>query len=68
VDGKGFGVNASKLFYPGTRKPVADYLTRHGWHVVQRSRAEVFDLYGRTLPATDVFAPLSNSLTVVATR
>jgi methyltransferase (TIGR00027 family) len=68
LDGQGFGVNASELFYPGTRKPVADYLTGHGWQAASRSRAEMFDLYGRTLPATDVFAPLSNSLTVVATR
>jgi methyltransferase (TIGR00027 family) len=68
VDGQGVGMNASTLFYPGTRKPVADYLAGHGWHAVQHSRAELFDLYGRTLPATDVFAPLSNSLTVVATR
>jgi methyltransferase (TIGR00027 family) len=68
VDGQGFGVNASKLFYPGQRKPVADYLTGHGWQVTWHSRAEVFDLYERTLPTTDVFAPLSNSLTVVAKR
>jgi methyltransferase (TIGR00027 family) len=68
VDVEGFGVNASKLFYPGTRKSVADYLAAHGWHVVQHTRAEVFDMYGRTMPATDVFAPLSNSLTVVAAR
>jgi O-methyltransferase involved in polyketide biosynthesis len=68
VDGQGFAMTASTLFYPGTRTPVADYLAGHGWHAVQHSRAELFDLYGRTLPATDVSAPLSNSLTVVATR
>ncbi|MBB3753575.1 methyltransferase (TIGR00027 family) [Mycolicibacterium sp. BK634] len=68
VEGQAFGMNASTLFYPGPRKPVADYLIRHGWRAVQYSRAELFDSYGRTLPATDVFAPLSNSLTVVATR
>jgi methyltransferase (TIGR00027 family) len=68
VDVEGFGGNASELFYPGTRTPVADYLAAHGWNVVQHTRAEVFDMYGRTLPATDVFAPLSNSLTVVAAR
>lgn len=68
ADGQGSGVNASKLFYPGKRKPVADYLTGHGWQAASRSRAEMFDLYGRTLPTTDVFAPLSNSLTVVAKR
>jgi methyltransferase (TIGR00027 family) len=68
LGGDGFEVNASELFYTGKRKPAAAYLTGHSWHVGWRSRVEVFDWYGRAFPVTDVFAPLRDSLTVVAQR
>jgi methyltransferase (TIGR00027 family) len=63
----GFDVDLSKLFYPGERNPVVDYLTDHGWQVDARSRTEVFAAYGREFPDAEELAPLRNSLAVVAT-
>jgi methyltransferase (TIGR00027 family) len=64
----GFDVDLSALFYPGERKPVADYLTGHGWQVSSRTRPEVFAGYGREFPAAEDLAALSTSLAVIATR
>lgn len=64
----GFDVDLSKLFYSGERNPVVDYLTDHGWQVNARSRPEVFAAYRREFPDDEQFAPLRNSLAVVATR
>ena len=63
----GFDVDLSKLFYPGERNPVVDYLTDCGWQVNARSRPEVFSGYGREFPDAEEFAPLRNSLAVIAT-
>jgi methyltransferase (TIGR00027 family) len=63
----GFDVDLSNLFYSGKRNPVVDYLTDHGWQVNARSRPEVFAGYGREFPDAEEFAPLSNSLAVIAT-
>ncbi|CAN5826502.1 class I SAM-dependent methyltransferase [soil metagenome] len=63
-----FTVNASTLFYPGKREPVADYLTSHDWDVCGRSRSALFEQYGRAVPVTEAFAPLLSSLAIVATR
>jgi methyltransferase (TIGR00027 family) len=63
----GFDVDLSNLFYSGERNPVVDYLTDHGWQVNARSRPEVFAGYGREFPDAEEFAPLSNSLAVIAT-
>jgi methyltransferase (TIGR00027 family) len=64
----GFDVDLSKLFYSGERNPVVDYLTDHGWQVNARSRPEVFAGYNREFPDAEEFAPLRNSLAVIATR
>jgi methyltransferase (TIGR00027 family) len=63
----GFDVDLSKLFYSGERNPVVDYLTDHGWQVNARSRPEVFAGYNREFPDAEEFAPLRNSLAVIAT-
>ena len=63
----GFDVDLSKLFYPGERNSVVDYLTDHGWQVDARSRPEVFEGYGREFPDAEELAPLRNSLAVIAT-
>jgi methyltransferase (TIGR00027 family) len=63
----GFDVDLSKLYYPGERNPVVDYLTDHGWQVSARSRPEVFADYGREFPDAEELAPLSKSLAVIAT-
>jgi methyltransferase (TIGR00027 family) len=63
----GFDVDLSKLFYPGERNPVVDYLTDHGWEVSARSRPEVFEGYGRKFPDAEELEPLSKSLAVIAT-
>ena len=63
----GFDVDLSKLFYPGERNSVVDYLTDHGWQVNARSRPEVFEGYGREFPDAEELAPLHNSLAVIAT-
>jgi methyltransferase (TIGR00027 family) len=63
----GFDVDLSKLFYPGERNSVVDYLTDHGWQVNARSRPEVFEDYGREFPDAEELAPLRNSLAVIAT-
>jgi methyltransferase (TIGR00027 family) len=63
----GFDVDLSNLFYSGKRNPVVDYLIDHGWQVNARSRPEVFAGYGREFPDAEEFAPLSNSLAVIAT-
>jgi methyltransferase (TIGR00027 family) len=63
----GFDVDLSKLFYPGERNSVVDYLTDHGWQVTARSRPEVFEGYGREFPDAEELAPLRNSLAVTAT-
>jgi methyltransferase (TIGR00027 family) len=63
----GFDVDLSNLFYSGERNPVVDYLTDHGWQVSTRSRPEVFAGYGREFPDAEEFAPLRNSLAVMAT-
>jgi methyltransferase (TIGR00027 family) len=63
----GFDVDLSKLFYPGERNSVVDYLTDHGWQVNARSRPEVFEGYGREFPDAEELAPLRNSLAVIAT-
>jgi methyltransferase (TIGR00027 family) len=63
----GFDVDLSKLFYPGERNSVVDYLTDHGWQVTARSRPEVFEGYGREFPDAEELAPLRNSLAVIAT-
>jgi methyltransferase (TIGR00027 family) len=63
----GFDVDLSKLFYAGERNPVVDYLTDHGWQVNARSRPEVFAGYNREFPDAEEFAPLRNSLAVIAT-
>jgi O-methyltransferase involved in polyketide biosynthesis len=65
----GFDVDLSKLFYPGERSHVGEYLTEHGWQVSARTRPEVFAAYGREFPATDAnFAALRSSIAVIATR
>ena len=63
----GFDVDLSKLFYPGERNPVVDYLTDHGWEASARSRPEVFEGYGRKFPDAEELEPLSKSLAVIAT-
>jgi methyltransferase (TIGR00027 family) len=63
----GFDIDLSKLFYSGERNPVVDYLTDHGWHVNAGSRPEVFAGYNREFPDAEEFAPLRNSLAVIAT-
>jgi methyltransferase (TIGR00027 family) len=63
----GFDVDLSKLYYPGERNPVVDYLTDHGWQVSARTRPEVFESYGREFPDAEELAPLSKSLAVIAT-
>jgi methyltransferase (TIGR00027 family) len=63
----GFDVDLSKLFYPGERNSVVEYLTDHGWQVNARSRPEVFEDYGREFPDAEELAPLRNSLAVIAT-
>jgi methyltransferase (TIGR00027 family) len=63
----GFDIDLSKLFYSGERNPVVDYLTDNGWHVNARSRPEVFAGYNREFPDAEEFAPLRNSLAVIAT-
>jgi methyltransferase (TIGR00027 family) len=64
----GFDVNIADLFYAGERTPVADYLTSHGWRVSTRTRPEMFKLYGRPFPDSELLAPMRNSLSVTAIR
>jgi methyltransferase (TIGR00027 family) len=64
----GFDINLSDLFYKGERSHVVEYLTGHGWQVSARLRPELFREYGKAFPETDVLAPLSNSLAVIAKR
>ena len=68
MGGQGFDVDISKLFYPGERKPVVEYLTGHGWQVSARLRPEVFADYGRVFPDAEALAPMRDSLAVIATR
>ncbi len=65
---QGFEVNIGDLFYAGERKPVVDALSDHGWLVSARTRAEVFAHYGRALANLDGIAPVSSSLSVIATK
>jgi methyltransferase (TIGR00027 family) len=65
---QGFDLKLTDLFYPGERKPVAEYLTEHGWQVSSRTRPEVFAAYGREFPDGETLAPMRNSLSIIATR
>ncbi len=64
----GFDVNIADLFYAGERTPVADYLTSHGWQVSTRTRPDMFTLYGRPFPDSELLAAMRNSLSVTAIR
>lgn len=64
----GFDVNIADLFYAGERTPVADYLTSHGWQVSTRTRPDMFRLYDRPFPDSELLAPMRNSLSVTAIR
>jgi methyltransferase (TIGR00027 family) len=64
----GFDINLSDLFYKGERSHVVEYLSGHGWQVSARPRPELFREYGKDFPETDVLAPLSNSLAIIAKR
>ncbi|OBA91270.1 SAM-dependent methyltransferase [Mycobacteriaceae bacterium 1482268.1] len=64
----GFDMNLADLFYKGDRNPVVEYLTDHGWHVITRTRPELFAAYGRHFPDTDDLAPMRESLAVTAIR
>jgi len=68
MDGQGYDLDISKLFYAGERKPVVEYLTGHGWQVSSRLRPEVFADYGRVFPEAESLEPLRGSLAVIATR
>lgn len=65
---QGFTVDLSELFYPGERSHVVEYLRGHGWTVSARHRPAMFAHYGRDYPNLDSFAPMRDSLSVVATR
>src|SRR6476661_4893121 len=58
MDGQGYDLDISKLFYAGERKPVVEYLTGHGWQVSSRLRPEVFADYGRVFPEAESLEPL----------
>ncbi|KUI09466.1 SAM-dependent methyltransferase [Mycolicibacterium acapulense] len=64
----GVHLDISHLFYDGERSHVVDYLTEHGWQVSTKSRPEVFAEYGREFPATELLAPMRDSLAITATR
>ncbi|MFV9634249.1 class I SAM-dependent methyltransferase [Mycobacterium neumannii] len=64
----GVHLDISHLFYDGERSHVVDYLTEHGWQVFTKSRPEVFAEYGREFPATELLAPMRDSLAIIATR
>jgi methyltransferase (TIGR00027 family) len=64
----GFDVNIADLFYAGERTPVAEYLTSHGWQVSTRTRPEMFKLYNRPFPESELLAAMRNSLSVTAIR
>jgi methyltransferase (TIGR00027 family) len=64
----GFDVNIADLFYAGERTPVADYLTSHGWQVSTRTRPDMFRLYDRPFPDSELLAAMRNSLSVTAIR
>ena len=68
MDGQGYDLDISKLFYAGERKPVVEYLTEHGWQVSARLRPDVFAEYGRVFPDAESLVPLRGSLAVIATR
>jgi methyltransferase (TIGR00027 family) len=68
MDGQGYDLDISKLFYDGERKPVVEYLTEHGWQVSARLRPDVFAEYGRVFPDAESLVPLRGSLAVIAIR
>jgi methyltransferase (TIGR00027 family) len=64
----GFELKLGDLFYAGERAHVPDYLTSHGWQVSTRTRDEMFTLYDRPFPDSELLAPMRNSLAVTAKR
>jgi methyltransferase (TIGR00027 family) len=65
---RGLDLNMADLFYAGDRNPVIGYLEGLGWDVRGRAREEMFALYGRRFPETDLTESLRNSVSVTAIR
>ncbi|WP_179470007.1 class I SAM-dependent methyltransferase [Mycolicibacterium vinylchloridicum] len=65
---RGLDLNMADLFYPGDRNPVIGYLEQQGWQVSARAREEMFAVYGRHFPDTDLTISLRNSVSVTAIR
>ncbi|WP_319435413.1 class I SAM-dependent methyltransferase [Mycobacterium sp. RTGN5] len=65
---KGLDLNMADLFYAGERNPVIGYLEGQGWDVTARARADMFALYGRPFPETELTESLRNSVSVTAIR
>jgi len=65
---RGLDLNMADLFYHGDRNPVIGYLEQQGWQVRARPREEMFAVYGRSFPETELTESLRNSLSVTAIR
>jgi methyltransferase (TIGR00027 family) len=47
---RGLDLDTSQLIYQGDRSPVPNYLAARGWRVSAQSRADLFRIYGLTIP------------------
>nr|WP_221220595.1 class I SAM-dependent methyltransferase [Mycolicibacterium sp. BK634] len=65
---RGLDLNMADLFYAGDRNPVIGYLEQQGWQVTARAREEMFEVYGRPFPQTELTESLRNSVSVIAIR
>ncbi|WP_445166815.1 class I SAM-dependent methyltransferase [Mycolicibacterium sp. Dal123E01] len=65
---QGLDLNMADLFYAGERNPVIGYLEQQGWQVSARAREEMFNVYGRHFPQTELTESLRNSVSVTAIR
>jgi methyltransferase (TIGR00027 family) len=65
---QGLDLNMADLFYAGERNPVIGYLEEQGWQVSARAREEMFGVYGRPFPQTELTESLRNSVSVTAIR
>ena len=65
---RGLDLDMADLFYAGDRNPVIGYLEQQGWQVSARAREEMFGVYGRPFPETELTESLRNSVSVTAIR
>ena len=65
---RGLDLDFTELMYHGERNAPTEYLAGHGWRLSTRTRAELFALYGREMPADDASAPFRNTVAITAIR